>query len=63
MDVHARLDGQLPRRAHDREPRRHRARAAGADEPPSVEDEHAAARRVEGELHGGKPGHQNAAHD
>ena len=27
MDVHVGLDCQLPRRAHDREPRRHRARA------------------------------------
>ena len=31
--------------------------------PPSVENQHAAARRVKGELHGRKPGHQNAAHD
>ena len=28
-----------------------------------MEDQHAAARRVKGELHGGKPGHQNAAHN
>ena len=54
-DVHARLDGELPRRLQDGQARRHRARAAGSHKPPRVEHEHAAARVAEGQLHGRKP--------
>ena len=50
VHVHVGLDRQLPRRLEDRQARLHRARAPGAHEPARVEDKHAAALLVEGEL-------------
>ena len=52
---------ELALRPEDGEARLHLARAAGADDAPRVEDEHARARRREGELDGGEPRHENAA--
>ena len=55
VHVHVGLDRQLPRRLEDGQARLHRACTTCPNQPPSVEDQHAAARTVEGKLDRRKP--------